>query len=233
MKNYFLLFLVFVMSIAKAQSVNGYKYAIVPAKFSFLNEVNQYRLNNLCKLYLEKYGFVTYYDTDVLPEEIASTNCKRIYLDVENSSSMFVSKLTIVLKDCKNTILFKSEIGKSKEKEYAVAYNEALRDAFRSFDKLNYHYNEVQKPQEDVAKSAESKVFTTSEISTEAILNGYLLIDATTSKVILKLLKITNPDVFIAQSKTKNGIVTKRNNQFVLEYYENDQLISEQLQVKL
>jgi hypothetical protein len=146
---------------------------------------------------------------------------------------MFVSKLTIVLKDCKNTILFKSEIGKSKEKEYAVAYNEALRDAFLSIDKLNYHYKEVQKSQEDVAKSAESKVFTTSEISTEAILNGYLLIDAMTSKVILKLLKTASPDVFIAQSKTKNGIVTKRNNQFVLEYYENDQLISELLQVKL
>jgi hypothetical protein len=233
MKKYLLLFLVFVASIAKAQSVNEYKYAIVPAKFSFLNEVNQYRLNNLCKLYLEKYGFVTYYDTDVLPIEIASTNCNRIYFDVENSSSMFVSKLTIVLKDCKNTILFKSEIGKSKEKEYAVAYNEALRDAFLSFDKLNYHYKEVQKSQEDAAKSAESKVFTTSEISTEAILNGYLLIDATTSKVILKLLKTASPDVFIAQSKTKNGIVTKRNNQFVLEYYENDQLISELLQVKL
>jgi hypothetical protein len=233
MKKYLLLFLFFVVSIVKAQSVNEYKYAIVPAKFSFLNEVNQYRLNNLCKLYLEKYGFVAYYDTDVLPIEIASTNCNRIYFDVENSSSMFVSKLTIVLKDCKNTILFKSEIGKSKEKEYAVAYNEALRDAFLSIDKLNYHYKEVQKSQEDVAKSAESKVFTTSEISTEAILNGYLLIDAMTSKVILKLLKTASPDVFIAQSKTKNGIVTKRNNQFVLEYYENDQLISELLQVKL
>lgn len=233
MKNYFLLFLVFVMSIAKAQSVNGYKYAIVPAKFSFLNEVNQYRLNNLCKLYLEKYGFVTYYDTDVLPAEIVSANCNRIYLEVENSSSMFVSKLTIVLKDCKNTILFKSEIGKSKEKEYAVAYNEALRDAFRSFDKFNYHHKEVTQSLGDVVKSTESMAFTSSEISAEAIVNGYLLIDVTTSKVILKLLKTTNPDVFIAQSKTKNGIVTKRNNQFVLEYYENDQLISEQLQVKL
>jgi len=233
MKKNILLFLVLVASIAKAQSVNDYKYAIVPAKFGFLTEANQYRLNNLSKLFLEKYGFVTFYDTDVLPNEVATTNCNRLYLDVENSSSMFVSKLTVVLKDCKSTILFQSEVGKSKEKEYAVAYNEALRDAFRSFDKLNYHYKEVTKLQDEAGNIANSKLFTTSQINLEVLANGYLLIDATSSKVILKLLKTANPDVFIAQSKTINGIVNKRNNQFVLEYYENDQLISEVLQVKL
>ena len=142
MKKY--LFLLFVLTSYSgfSQSINDYKYAIVPSKFSFLKEPNQYRLNMLTKLLMEKYGFVTYLDTDVLPTEVANQNCNKVYVDVLKGGNMFVTKLTVVLKDCKNNILYTSAEGKSREKEYNVAYNEAFREAFKSFDNLGYKYSE-------------------------------------------------------------------------------------------
>jgi len=46
----------------------------------------------------------------------------------------------VVLKDCKNNQLFISEEGSSREKEYKIAYHEALRNAFESIAALNYKY---------------------------------------------------------------------------------------------
>ncbi len=40
----------------------------------------------------------------------------------------------------KNNILFTSRQGDSKEKEYQKAYYEALREAFQSFQTINYDY---------------------------------------------------------------------------------------------
>jgi hypothetical protein len=113
------LFLIFFLasSLGFAQSVNDYKYAIVPSKFEFLKDKDQYRLNTLTKMLMEKYGFVTYFDTDILPTEVAESNCNNVYVDVQNTGNMFSTKLIVVLKDCKNAILFTSLEGKSREKE--------------------------------------------------------------------------------------------------------------------
>ena len=56
MKKIVLLF-VLISGYAFSQSVNDYQYVIVPAKFNFLKNEDQYRLNTLTKLLLEKYGF--------------------------------------------------------------------------------------------------------------------------------------------------------------------------------
>ena len=141
MKKFFFLVALFVSSFGFSQAANNYKYAIVPSKFSFLKEADQYKLNTLTKMFMEKYGFITYFDTDILPKEVANENCNKVYVDVLSNGSLFTTKLTVLLKDCRNNIFFKSVEGKSPEKSYQKAYNHSLREAFYSFEKLAYKYN--------------------------------------------------------------------------------------------
>lgn len=150
MKKYILLLVLFLSVRGFCQDLNQYQYAIVPAKYDFLKEKDKYRLNTLTKLLMEKYGFKSYLTTDVQPDEIANTNCNKVFVDVLESGTMFVTKLKVVLKDCKNNILFTSDEGTSREKEFGAGFNEALRNAFKSFDKLNHQYNGVVLKEEAV-----------------------------------------------------------------------------------
>ncbi len=134
----FLLLIVLISVSAHAQSLNGYKYAMVPEKFSFLKEPNKYNLNLLSKMFLQKYGFEVYYDTDkTAPNDFFQNNCNKIYLDLIESSNMFSTKIKVVLKDCKGNIIAESEEGVSRDKEFMASYNEALRAAFEKFPQIN------------------------------------------------------------------------------------------------
>jgi hypothetical protein len=75
MKKYtFLLLLLFSVSAYAQNTINNYKYVMVPEKFSFLKQPNQYRLNALTKALLEDKGFTVYYENE-LPQEIANNKC--------------------------------------------------------------------------------------------------------------------------------------------------------------
>ncbi len=130
-------------NMAKAQTnINDYKYVVVPNTFDFLNKPDQYRLNTLTKLLFEKHGFATIMEEDTFPDDAISNGCLALHADVLKESGVFNSKLKVQLKDCKNNIVFTSNIGKSKEKNYQVAYNLALREAFKSFETFKYQYKE-------------------------------------------------------------------------------------------
>jgi len=250
MKKVLFLMLFLATSLGFAQSLNDYKYAIVPSKFEFLKEKDQFRLNTLTKLLMEKYGFVTYFDSDVLPSEVAENNCNKVYVDVKSNGNLFVTKLTVVLKDCKNVVLFSSSEGKSREKELQVAYNQSMREAFSSFDNLEYKYNGMQnvkkeevsnfkmitkdstlKLQENGIIIVENDLEFQNLLVAEIIKLGYLLIDPATSAIVLKLYKTSNENVFIANSNSINGVVIKKGQEIFFEYYENKQLISRKLNV--
>ncbi len=239
MKKHFIILLIFVSTAGFSQSINDYKYAIVPSKFSFLKEQNQYRLNMLTKMLMEKYGFVTYFDTDVLPTEVANQNCNKVFVDVLKEGNMFVTKLTVVLKDCKNNILYTSTEGKSREKEYQVAYNQALREAFNSFDILGYKYNGenvINAPQKQKTETIvqvpvdESEDYVIS-LSAQPIINGYLLIGLE-DKIYLKILKTSNKDCFIATKGDSHGVLISKDNRWFFEYYQDEKLISREIEVK-
>ena len=199
---------------------------------------------------MEKYGFVTYFDSDVLPSEVAENNCNKVYVDVKSNGNLFVTKLTVVLKDCKNVVLFSSSEGKSREKELQVAYNQSMREAFSSFDNLEYKYNGMQnvkkeevsnykmitkdstlKLQENGIIIVENDLEFQNLLVAEIIKLGYLLIDPATSAIVLKLYKTSNENVFIANSNSINGVVIKKGQEIFFEYYENKQLISRKLNV--
>ncbi|MBJ6366849.1 hypothetical protein [Snuella sedimenti] len=121
-------------------NLNDYKYVIVPNKFDFLKEKNQYQLNELAQFLFKKYGFNALMEGDGYPEDMALNRCLTLKSDVIKDSGLFKTKLTVELKDCNDRVVYTSEIGESREKEYAKAYNEALRAAFKSFEALNYKY---------------------------------------------------------------------------------------------
>ncbi|MBB6126512.1 hypothetical protein [Mucilaginibacter lappiensis] len=142
MKRYILLFLLLLsFSVYAQNTINNYKYVVVPEKFSFLKQNDQYGLNSLTKALLAEKGFTVYLDNNELPSEIANNKCQALNAEVLEKSSMFTTSLTLLLKDCQGNIVFKSKEGKSREKEYRVSYNLALRDAFTSLDAVQYAYN--------------------------------------------------------------------------------------------
>lgn len=244
MKKLFLLLIILVSFFSFSQDKN-YKYAVLPAKFSFLNEANKYNLNSLTKAFFESQGFEVYYDTDTMSNEIANNNCNKIYVNLLENNSVFQSKLAIQIKDCKNQVLLTSTEGKSREKDYRVAYNNALRDAANSLKgKLNiinpYFNNEnssfVKSTNEDekiiqTTIQNEISIVTTSKLSSVPNSSGYKLVDSDL-KVLYELFKTTKPNVFIAKKDTILGVFFTINNEWFFEYYQNDKLVSEKVEVK-
>ncbi len=129
------------LSYSKAQSdLDDYKYVIVPNKFDFLKEADKYQLNSLTKFLFNKYGFEAFMVNEQFPQDLAKNACLSLRSEVISDSGMFKTKLMVVLKNCKNEIIFTSRVGETKEKEFKKAYNLALRDAFKSFETINYSY---------------------------------------------------------------------------------------------
>jgi len=248
MKRYlFIIFLAISFSVQAQSNAAHYKYIIVPEKFSFLKQVNQYGLNTLTKALFEAKGFTVYFDNTEIPEEIAADRCKALTVELQERNSMFVTNLTLLLKDCKGAVVLKSKEGKSREKEYKTSYNDALKDAFTSFNDLKYVAGSTTASTSTIPANTNTQTQTVSApadqataVKTEpqevllyaqAISNGYQLIDAT-PKIVMTLLKTSIEDCYIANKGNTNGVVLKKNGNWFFEYYKNNVLVSEQLSIK-
>lgn len=134
----------FVCSTVQAQDLNTYKYVIVPIKYDFLSEKDQYQLNSLTEFLFEKHGFNVIMEDEKSPDDLANEPCVALRAEVVSLAEgmfTFVTKLKVRLKNCNNQVVFESKQGKSRLKQYKFAYQEALRDAFSSVKALNYSYS--------------------------------------------------------------------------------------------
>ncbi|WP_405572931.1 hypothetical protein [Winogradskyella sp. Asnod2-B02-A] len=123
------------------KNINNYKYIILPTSFEFSKSEDQYQLNSLLKFLFNKYGYEAYFGTDDLPEDLKSNRCLALNAEaLKNKGGLFKTKLEIELKDCFGNIVMMSQEGQSREKEYKKAYTEALRNAFETFQNLDYKY---------------------------------------------------------------------------------------------
>ncbi|APY10387.1 hypothetical protein BWZ22_03645 [Seonamhaeicola sp. S2-3] len=137
----------FIISSAYSQTnLNEYKYVIVPNKFDFLREKDQYQMNSLAEFLFEKYGFNAIIEGEEYPDDLTKNRCLALRSDVLKDKGMFKTKLQVELKDCNDRVVYTSPTGESREKEYGKAYNEALRNAFKPFEAMHYSY----KPKENV-----------------------------------------------------------------------------------
>jgi hypothetical protein len=103
-----------------AQSpLDSYKYIIVPKKFDFLRKENEYRVNSQTKFLFEKNGFTTLLKGQDYPDDLLANPCLGAEANVIDESNSFTSKVRISLTNCQDQVVYTSEQGKSKEKDYA------------------------------------------------------------------------------------------------------------------
>ena len=147
---------VVVSNIYAQSDLNNYKYVIVPNKFDFLAEKDQYRLNSLAAFLFKKYGFIALREGEAYPSDLSNNRCLALRSDVIKDSGLFKTKLKVELKDCDDRVIYTSQVGQSREKEFKKSYVEALRNAFKSFETVDYKY--VPKENDAVvATGAETK----------------------------------------------------------------------------
>ncbi|MBB4803744.1 hypothetical protein HNP37_003819 [Flavobacterium nitrogenifigens] len=258
MKIKFLLTAILCSVVGFAQSVNDYKAVIVPLKYDFIKTENQYRLATLSKSNLVKAGFVGFYANEQLPEGYTD-RCQVLYMDVVRDNAFLVTKLFVQFKDCFGQVVYTSEVGKSKEKDFELAYKECLDNAFKSIYALHYKYsgNAPVISAKGAAAPVAAKVspaaaaVTTAAVTTQVVAatpspdlkdpnllyaqpteSGYQLIDKT-PKVVMKLLKTSQTNVYIAiKDNVQGSLILKEDGQWYFESYQNDKLVSEKIVVK-
>lgn len=142
MKRYLLLSIALLLvfkGISQNKSLNDYSYVVIPEHFDFLKTNNQYQINSMTQFYLEKNGFNAY----MASEAPNSKPCDGLYADVEELRTLIGTRIQLVLKDCNKVEVYRSEIGRSKYKEYDKAYQDALRNAFRELEGLRIKQKKV------------------------------------------------------------------------------------------
>lgn len=245
MRKAYLILISLISTYGFAQSVNSYKTIIIPLKFDFTKSENQYRLATLSKFNLNKAGFDAYYSNEAKGVDFEN-RCSSLYFDVVKDKSFLTTKLNIVFKDCNDNVVFKSLTGISKEKDFQVAYTEALNKAFMSVNALNYKFNgksssSLPLNEENpstinaaiVNGPAESDQMTKSHLLyyAQPIKNGFQIIDSS-PKVVMKIYNTTARNFFIANKDDKQGVLLLKDGLWYFEYYQNDQLMSERIEVK-
>jgi hypothetical protein len=231
MKKYLILFIIFIQ-VSNAQTINKYKYAIVPNKFSFSKVENQHNLNVLSKLMLKKYGLIAYTEADTIPSFITSNPCEVLYLDVEATNTMFSTKTKVLLKDCGKKIVAESGVGISKEKEYYTAYNEALRMAFDNFSALKMYQYTPSENQTKVSQSVhttEQKEVVVMNTKLQKVMYGqnFKILDYN-GVVLLSCYKTSLENVYLADKNGEKGLFYSQNSQWFFEYYQNEKRVVEQ-----
>jgi hypothetical protein len=228
------------------KTINNYRYVLVPERFGIFKTDNQYGMNTMTKLLLEDKGFTVYMDNKDLPTHLAANKCNALKAELEDKKGFFVTTVILVLKDCQGNIVFKSKEGKSREKEWPTAYDEALRDAYSSLKSTPYKFDSTAEAQSQpaavanptpAAPPAPAPVTTAPSAVTDATgtlyaqptANGFQLID-TSPKKVLTLLKTSIPDHFIAEGV--NGVVFKKDGEWIFEYYKDNKLVSQKLNIK-
>lgn len=139
MKSKILFLFLCIASHSFSQTVNDYAAVIIPLRYDFQSADNQYRLQTLTKINLEKAGFMAFYANEEIPAAM-NGRCNLLYLDVKKENAFLITKLYVTFKDCYGAEIYKSNVGKSREKEYIIAYKEALDNAFASVYDLKYAY---------------------------------------------------------------------------------------------
>ena len=249
----FLLILSATTSLWAQLSINDYKYVSVPDKFDFLKSNDQYQLNSLTKFLLKKNGFTVLNKSDNYPMDLAQNKCLLLNANVVKIKGLLTTKLQLLLTNCNNAVVFSSEIGKSKLKDFQKAYHEALRNIF-TLSEFNYAYVEADRtdvlPIPTPPKTPEvTPIEPTSEIASEEpevpsvpvvelasgliirqTNSGYDFIERGSEAVKYSVHATLFENVYIIEGK--EGIIYKRGQSWVRESIENGKTTIEALNIQ-
>ncbi|MEJ2163534.1 MAG: hypothetical protein P8X60_09565 [Robiginitalea sp.] len=133
------LLLSFIFHVGQAQ-LDRYKYIVVPLQFDGFKQVNQFRTSTQIKQLFTQNGFTTIYDNEI-PPELAAKPCQGLRVVLIDNSSLLATKVKLGLQDCYGQVVYETLEGKSKVKDYELAYREAITDAFVVIPALGYSYS--------------------------------------------------------------------------------------------
>ncbi len=158
------------------EKLNDYKYVIIPLQFGFQDEDNQYMVNSKLKYLLNQYGFDTYMDVEDGPLDLEMNSCLALHAELKSDAEGFLAmqtKLRLLLKDCRNRVVFESEEGTSREKEFKKGYLDALDDLFdRTFSGFEYHYNNHVKNEDTALAENQETTETVAKPKKDSDVNG-------------------------------------------------------------
>ena len=141
MKNIILVLFLIMSNIfvfGQEKKVNNYKFIVVPDKFDFLNQRDKYKTSSLTKFLLKKNGFTVVLNSEQYPKDLTDNPCSGLKALVLDKSSVFKVKVVIELRDCSNRLLYTSEEGVSRLKEFKKGFQEAIRKAHASMNNIAY-----------------------------------------------------------------------------------------------
>ena len=243
--KFFSLFFFFTTLVMYSQeSLNNYKYVIIPIQYDFQKSEDSYQLNSLTKFLFNKAGFTAVLSTDNFPNDLANNRCMAFTAKLKRQSSMFITKMNFDLIDCNNTVIFSSKEGTSREKNYKKAYHEVIRKTFEDIKAKNYKYTPKEvvkvvakenKVNDQVITAKEENIPVTPNVKetsdllyAQPVKNGFQLVDSS-PKVVYTIQSTSLIDVYFI--KDKNGIIFKQNGKWFLEYYYNNDLIKRDLNI--
>ena len=186
---------------------------------------------------MQKKGFIVFLSTENLPQELIQNRCLALTASVRDASGFLTVKNNIELNDCYGTLLYSSKFGKSKEKEYKKAYHEAIRKAYATMDDIAstvIETREVPEKKEEVEPRPISDPSKQDFVKMETLYaqttnSGFQLVNMQPA-VVYQLLYTNLKDVYVL--KGVHGIFYKKGPHWVAEYYDNNQLIHREYQVK-
>ena len=232
------------VTFGQENKATNYKYIIVPQKLEFLKEIDQYQTSSLTKFLLQKNGFTVILDTEEYPLELKKDLCKALYVGIIKESSMFKTSVRLELKDCFNQLVYASDEGSSRLKEYKRSYQEAIRNMHGTMGSIIYSSKMISgltamKKKEElrvdhkeiavhmVQKAADIGSIeledTIASLSAKSIQNGYQLTDIS-SGAVFTILNTGREDCFIV--KESNGILYKKDAVWFSQYYEGNKRIT-------
>lgn len=221
-------------------NLDQYKYVSVPNRFDFMKSSDQFQISSLAKFLLTKNKFTVLEDLEKYPADLAANQCLLLNLNVEQIKGFLKTKLEVQFLNCKNQVVFKSDIGMSREKDFKTAYHQALRAAFSSVSEANYKFNETvdtvstnEKPisvKPAVSTPMQATDLSSSKLTSEILMTqtsyGFDIKDAD-GIVVYSLHQTMSDGIYIIDKLP--GIVYKRGNRFVREYISNQKIIIEPL----
>ncbi|WP_422105750.1 hypothetical protein [Winogradskyella sp.] len=245
MKKNFVLLLMLLggfLNVVSQSKTAPYKYVVVPLQYDFLDAKDKFRLNTLTRVLLKGEGFNVFFsEGEQLPEDLSTNRCLAMYADVHKVKGGFLkTKLKMSFKDCFGNVLLESEEGASREKDFAVAYKDALNKAYVTLDfskiqnkavseqlalvkepppspEIDDVEEEVLDEEIEIVEQIDQSIQRETKkeeqvLYAQPITNGFQLVDTTPKKVMV-LLKTAKPNVFIV--KGKNAIVYKEKDQWL------------------
>lgn len=221
-------------------NLDQYKYVSVPNRFDFMKSSDQFQISSLAKFLLTKNKFTVLEDLEKYPADLAANQCLLLNLNVEQIKGFLKTKLEVQFLNCKNQVVFKSDIGMSREKDFKAAYHQALRAAFSSVSEANYKFNETfdtvstnENPisvKPAVSTPMQATDLSSSKLTSEILMTqtsyGFDIKDAD-GIVVYSLYQTMSDGIYIIDKLP--GIVYKRGNRFVREYISNQKIIIEPL----